>query len=289
MERNIKSVLNNVASILEKSGSLSPKLDAEVLLAFLLGKDRSYLYMYPEKGLEAEIYHQYLLMIDEREKGKPVQYITGHQEFMNLDFLVNRHVLVPRPDTEILVEEVLQTIKTMNNPKLTIADIGCGSGAISISLSYYEPTIHVYSIDISTEALNIAQQNAKKLGVAPKIEFLHGDMLSPLKDKVDIIVSNPPYIPSNEIDFLQVEVSQYEPRTALDGGKDGLYFYRKIIDSAPNYIVNDGYLFLEIGHDQGKGICALLSEKSVYSNIEVIKDLAGLDRVVKTKLRIKNE
>ncbi len=286
MELKIKSVLKYAASLLRESGCLSPQLDAELLLAFLLHKERSYLFMYPEKEIPLSVYHHYLALIEKRKKGKPVAYITGNQEFMKLDFFVNESVLIPRPDTEILIEKIIETVK--GNPQsIRILDLGCGSGAISVSLACYLPDAFVCSTDISPEAIRIAQINASNHNVNNQVTFLCGDLFAPVKNKFDIIVSNPPYIPTKDIDTLQAEVSNHEPRKALDGGEDGLEFYRRIISEAPEYIKNTGYLFLEIGYDQARDISSLLAERKKYSNIEIFKDLAGRNRVVKAEIKSK--
>lgn len=282
MKRNIKQVINHTSHLLEKSGSLSPRLDAELLLAFVMKQDRSYFYMYPDGEIEDEVYMAFESILKSRIEGLPLQYITGKQEFMGLDFFVNQDVLIPRPDTEILVENVLQTIKPLENSSIHILDIGSGSGAIGVSLAYYSAKVFVSCVDISSAALKVAKQNALTHGVDDKIEFLEGDLFSPIESQeFDIIVSNPPYIPDESIDELQVEVSKYEPRSALAGGKDGLDFYRRIIKDAPCYLNNNGLLFLEIGYNQGESVTGLLKEKGVFYEIEIVKDLAGHDRVVR--------
>lgn len=287
MKRNIRQIINDTSQILEISGSLSPRLDAELLLAFVMNKDRSYFYMYPQKEIEDDIYLTFQTLIDKRKKGVPLQYIIGKQEFMGLDFLVNQDVLIPRPDTEILVENALETIKQSCQSPIRILDIGSGSGAIGVSLAYHSSNAFVSCVDISVAALKVATQNAVIHGVDDKVQFFEGDLFSPFKNEVfDMIVSNPPYIPDDTIASLQVEVSQYEPRTALAGGKDGLDFYKRIIKGAPKYLHNGGYLFLEIGYNQGKDVTDLLLIEKVYKGIEVIKDLSGNDRVVKSQLTI---
>ncbi len=284
MRLNLKTIIKNAASQLQESGSLSPHLDAEVIMAFLLEKDRSYLFMYPEKEISPSIYEKYLSLIESRKKGKPVSYIVENQEFMNLDFFVNEKVLIPRPDTEILVETIVNALKEKST-KTRILDLGCGSGAISVSLAYYLPLASVWGVDISEEALKVSQKNALRHGVHKRTSFLLGDLYEPLREKYSIIISNPPYIPSKDIDALQIEVSKHEPRMALDGGSDGLSFYRRIILETPKYILDLGTLYLEIGHDQAQSIVDLMSERDDYFDIEVIQDLAGRDRVIRAKVR----
>ncbi|MCG8482889.1 MAG: peptide chain release factor N(5)-glutamine methyltransferase, partial [Clostridia bacterium] len=222
--------------------------------------------------------------LNKRLEGMPLQYITGTQEFMGLDFMVNQDVLIPRPDTEILVENVLKAVDLTHPSGISIFDIGCGSGAIGVSLAYYASKVDVSCVDISCAALKAAKQNAVTHNVHHKMHFFEGDIFAPIKhQKFDMIVSNPPYIPDESIDSLQIEVSKYEPRSALAGGKDGLDFYRRIVKDAPHYLKNNGLIFLEIGYDQAAAVKDLLKSESVYDGIEVIKDLAGHDRVVKAR------
>jgi len=285
MKLKLKIILKNAASQLQESGNISPRLDAEVIMAFLLQKDRSYLFMYPEKEILPSVYEAYLSLIEARKNGVPVPYIVNNQEFMNLDFFVNESVLIPRPDTEILVESVIKTLRGKKT-NTRILDLGCGSGAISISLAFYIPFTEISGVDICDKAIRVSQKNALRHGVSARVSFHLGDLFEPVKEKkYHVIVSNPPYIPSKDINTLQIEVSKYEPRNALDGGSDGLVFYRRIISDAPKYIEDGGNLFLEIGHDQASAICALLTKREAYSDVEVIKDLAGRDRVVKARVR----
>lgn len=288
MKDTVREIVNKAAVILEGSDCSSPRLDAELLLCHLLNKDRSYVFMYPQERLPESISGHYLRLVDERKKGKPLQYITGHQEFMKLDFMVNESVLIPRPDTEILVEEALKIIKDPKNRIQNILDIGCGSGAINISIAYYAPSLLVSTVDISREALEAANQNAAANGVSARIQFLQGDLFEPVTGKYDMIVSNPPYIRRDEIRTLQTEVSDFEPKMALDGGIDGLDFYRRIILEAPDYINESGHLLLEIGYDQANDIIFLLKKQNSYSDISIIKDLAGLDRVIRARVNMRD-
>lgn len=289
MELTIKVLLSTAASLLQESGSLSPRLDAEVLLAFLLQCDRSYLFMHPEKVISEKKYQAYMSYIDIRKKGKPVQYITQHQEFMGLDFFVDENVLIPRSDTEVLVENILSTIKEDTCSKIKILDIGCGSGAISISLAHYASNAYLTCVDISSAALSVSKKNALDHHVQNRMRFYQGDLFEPIPIEdgpFDIIVSNPPYIPCEDIKTLQTEVSEHEPRVALDGGLDGLSFYRRIIKQAAQYLKNHGLLFFEIGYDQGTDVCKLLNDTGMYSDIQVIKDLAGNERVIQSRFGI---
>lgn len=281
----INQILQDGARSLEGK-SQTPLLDAQVLLAHTLGVERIYLIVNKDRILNKEEWEKYNGLLGERLQGVPVQYLVKNQEFMGLDFYVEEGVLIPRPDTEILVEKIISMID--QSKSYNIADIGTGSGAITVSLGRFIKNSYIYSIDISEKALTIGKRNAENHGVASKISFLKGSIYQPLQDlklenKLDIIVSNPPYIPTKDIEGLQVEVSKYEPKEALDGGADGLDFYRKIINEAHRYLKPGGLIALEVGHDQAEKIAELLNAKKCYTNIETTKDLAGIDRVVSAR------
>ncbi|QUH24984.1 peptide chain release factor N(5)-glutamine methyltransferase [Serpentinicella alkaliphila] len=287
---NISQLLKEAREQFEKLQLPTPQLDAEVLLCYFLNKDRSYVHIYPEKEISREICRKFWEAVDKRKNRMPIQYIVNYQQFMGLDFYVDERVLIPRGDTEILVEEVIEIYnKEKANEEVDILDIGTGSGAITISLAKYINKAQVYSVDISEKALEIAKINALNNGVSDRIEFLLGSMFEPLNNKgleksFDYIVSNPPYIPSKDVLELDEQVKSYEPKLALDGGEDGLDFYRSIIETAPNYLKNGAWLIFEIGYNQGQDLVNLMREKD-FSDISVIKDLAGLDRVVKGKYK----
>lgn len=259
----------------------TPQLDAEVILSNLLGKDRMYLYLNRELEIDKEIEEVFNALIERRKKGEPVQYITGKQEFMSLDFFVKSGVLIPRGDTEILVEEILNNIKEVQNPK--IVDIGCGSGAISIALAKYKSDAEVYAIDINEIPLEITGINAESNGVSNRVRVIKSDILKDLPKElsgsIDVVVSNPPYIRDEVIPELMREVRDFEPYSALSGGRDGLYFYREITKQCLEFLKKDGLLAYEIGHDQREEVMGILFEKGFY-DVRSIKDLAGLDRVV---------
>jgi release factor glutamine methyltransferase len=266
----------------------TPLLDAQVILCHVLRVDRLYLIVNKERVLTNEEICKYNGMIEKRLYGVPVQYIIGRQEFMGLDFYVEEGVLIPRPDTEILIEKVLDSID--KESICSIVDIGTGSGAITITLAKYIRNSHVYSIDISKKALDIARRNAEEHDMLPKISFLNGSLFDPLSNmgiegRIDVLVSNPPYIPTDDIENLQIEVSKFEPRIALDGGKDGLDFYKEIINRAPKYLRQGGFMALEVGHDQARRVMELMEEKNRYIDIEITKDLAGIERVVSGKIK----
>lgn len=210
--------------------------------------------------------------------GEPLEYVLGTQEFMSLEFDVNPSVLIPRADTETLVEIIIDECKK-NGKALKLLDIGAGSGCIGISIAYYTDNTHITEADISTDALSTAKGNAEKNNVSSRIDFINCDILSEIPDgKFDIIVSNPPYIETDIIDTLDINVRDFEPHTALDGGADGLVFYRRITEIAPDMLTSGGLLAFEIGYNQGESVSKLMNVN--FDNVRVIKDLCQNDRVV---------
>lgn len=287
MAINIQEALQQAVAQIEQTKAQTPLLDAEVLLCHVLDMDRLYLYIDRRRELTQRQWEQYATFVEKRMAGVPVQYIIHKQEFMGLEFYVEEGVLIPRPDTEILVETVIHWAekKIKKEQPITIVDLGTGSGGITVSLAKYIPNTFVYSVDISPKALKIGAKNAQSNGVKESIAFLQGDLFVPLEkaqlqDKVDILVSNPPYIPKHQIDKLQVEVAKYEPRLALDGGMDGLDFYRRIVDHGYTFVKNGGFIALEVGHDQADQVKGMMEKKKKYKTIQKIKDLAGIERVV---------
>ncbi len=291
----IKDLLNIAIKRLEQANCPTPKLDAEMLLLFYLGHDRSFLFAHYADELDDKRSEAYFELVDERATGKPLQYITGRQEFMGISFMVSESVLIPRQDTEALVEEVIKIANEKNKTlgSLDILDLCCGGGAICVSLAYYLTKVRLVALDISKKALSIAMKNAADYKLSGKIKFIQGDMFSPLKigafgsGKFDMIVSNPPYIKSDVLPTLQREIFEHEPLIALDGGVDGLDFYKKIIARAPKYLKKHGLLLLEIGYDQATDIKELLSLDGRYEEPQIVKDLTGHDRIVKVELQHK--
>ena len=268
---------------MEKLSSISdtPKLDTEILLQKALGDvDRLYIQLNLDKKLSNEELKCFNEMINDRLNGRPIAYIVKNREFMALDFYVEEGVLIPRPDTEPLVEEVIELSKGMKD--VTIVDIGTGSGAISVSLAKYIKNSYVYSLDISDKALSIGKKNAVNNEVDDKIEFIKSDVFTGIKDrnlKLDIIVSNPPYIKKEDIKTLHTQIKDYEPYIALEGGEDGLDFYRTITEKSLKYLKSNGILAFEVGHDQAHDVCTIM-ENHGYKKIYTKKDLQGIDRVV---------
>lgn len=275
---------------------MEAKADAQELYCFLMGIDRLQVFMKAEEEADEEVERKYLALIARRAERIPLQYITGVQEFMGHRFRVDQSVLIPRQDTETLVLEAAKTVQNNSRQKLSLIerlrggkewellDLCCGSGAVGISMAKICDNIQLTGTDISGAAVAMAETNAKSLRV--KAEFLVGDLFEPVKGrKFDMIVSNPPYIKTNMIAVLQEEIKNYEPREALDGGRDGLDYYRRIIKEAPEYLKKDGFLFFEIGHDQGEDLRKMLKDDGRFTPAEVIRDLPGRDRVVKCQVK----
>lgn len=279
----IGSLLRKGASILKEAGSPSAYLDAQILLCHIAGLSKVDIIRDRDKSLGEDISERFFQLIEERKMGKPIQYITGHQEFMGLDFYVHENVLIPRPDTEILVEKVLQLLKNKDN--LEIADVCTGTGAIAVSLAYYIPDSFVYASDISHHAVECCRRNIEKHGLESRMKLLQGDLLEPLfeeglEGRLDALVSNPPYISKNDMETLPLSVRGFEPHLALYGGGEGLDFYIRILKDAARLLKKGGLLAFEIGYDQGPALTKLIEDKGNYKNIRIEKDLAGLDRVV---------
>lgn len=248
-------------------------LDAWYLLEWCTGVSRSHYLAYPDEIISHDQEEQYRASLVKRERRIPLQQITGEQEFMGLSFYVNEHVLIPRQDTEILVEETAKFLRD----GMQFLDLCTGSGCILLSLLHLKPGVEGTGVDLSPEALKVAEKNRERLGA--KAALIQSDLFDKIESAFDVIVSNPPYIKRAEIETLMDEVRLHEPYMALDGHEDGLYFYRKIAEEAPKYLRAGGGLFLEIGCDQGACVAELLRQQG-FADVKVVKDLAGLDRVV---------
>jgi len=252
-----------------------PILMSRLILQFVLKKKKEYLVTHDNEEITVENYNKFIECINKLNRGMPIQYITNSQEFMKLNFYVDENVLVPQPDTEILVENVLEIIK---GKQVQVLDLCTGSGAIAVSLANYSKNAIVTGTDISEQALKIAQKNSEKNN--KNIEFILSDMFKNLVNrKFDFIVSNPPYIKTDKIENLSNEVKN-EPHLALDGGQDGLKFYRIIINEGYKYLNEKGYICLEIGYDQKDDVLNLINKSGRYTDIKCYKDLGGNDRVV---------
>ena len=279
----IKQAITKGMIMLKSNNVESPKLKARLLLQYVLDKPRQYIIVYDNKEIDKQQQWQYFVNIEKLTKGIPLQHITHRQEFMKMDFFVDENVLIPRPDTEILVEEVINIAKKNNAKK--ILDLCTGSGAIAVSLAKYLPQAEITAIVISNEALKIAKKNAISNNVENQITFISSDMFTNLnEEKFDIIVSNPPYIKTNVIKNLDIQV-QNEPYIALDGGKDGLDFYKKIIYESYQYLKYNGYLCLEIGFDQKIDVIELIENTESFTGTYSKKDLFDNDRIIVTRLK----
>jgi len=261
------------AGILSRAGIAEADLDAWYLLEWVSGVSRGHYLAYPEEELTSDQEASFQKALAQRAERIPLQHITGEQEFMGLSFKVGDKVLIPRQDTEVLVEEALKYLKS----GMKFLDLCTGSGCILLSLLHSCPGAEGTGADLSGEALQVAEENRQRLGI--QAELIKSDLFEEIEGNFDMIVSNPPYIRSGEIDHLMEEVRLYDPRMALDGHEDGLYFYRKIAKESPRFLKSRGMLLLETGYDQGESVPQLLREQG-FREIEVIRDFAGLDRVV---------
>lgn len=280
---------------LAKAYCMDARIDAQQLYCFLTGIDNLQLFLKADEDVDEQTEKKYMDLIARRAERIPLQHITGAQEFMGYEFQVSPDVLIPRQDTETLVTEAAKIIQQTPRQKLSffeklkggrdwdILDLCCGSGAIGISLAKISSDVNVLGTDISDKAVGIAQENAKRLRT--KVKFVTGDMFAPVGDKkFDMIISNPPYIKTRMISILQEEVKDHEPLQALDGGMDGLDFYRIIVKEAAQHLKPEGFLLMEIGHDQGEDLRKMLKDDGRYTPAEIIKDLPGRDRVAKCQI-----
>lgn len=259
--------------ILQKADINDSKNDAWLLLAMACKIDHTYYYVHMDDEMSDEQTREYQSLLSKRSERIPLQYIVGEQEFMGLTFHVNSSVLIPRQDTETLVEEALKIIE----PGMKVLDMCTGSGCIIISIIKNTTDVDGYACDISKQALNVAKENAKLNNVF--VQFEHSDLFEKVTEQYDVIVSNPPYIRTSEIPHLMPEVSVFEPHEALDGSEDGLEFYRRIVKDSRDYLKPGGRLLFEIGCDQGRQVASMM-EYAGFTNVQIIKDLAKNDRVV---------
>ncbi len=276
----VEELLKAGTDIIKQREFNSPGLDSELILCYLLQKDRIYLHLNRKTEISEYIKDKFYELAKKRNEGYPLQYITNSQEFMGLDFFVQEGVLIPRPDTEILVEAVIETAKARYNDRIKILDLGTGSGAIAVSLAYYLENSFVTAIDISKKAVETTNINIKKHKLN-NIKVIEGDIFDDIADeKFHIVVSNPPYIERDAISSLQTEVSVYEPKIALDGGTDGLDYYRRIVELFKNIHEKNGVLAVEIGWSQRISVEEIFMNAKLFKEIKSCKDLSGRDRVV---------
>jgi release factor glutamine methyltransferase len=297
----VRDILNESTKALEAADIPSARLDAEVLLSFCLGCDRLEFYKNPDMTISETQLSTFRNIIARRLQWEPVAYITSRKEFWTFVLEVNSSVLIPRPDTEIIVEEALEVVKILESTSdldsglrrndstqrpVRILDIGTGSGAIALALAFEITGAKIIATDISEAALNLAQKNAAALGLKDKIDFRHGNLFEPVDGLFDIIVSNPPYIAAQEYKELPASVRVFEPSEALLAGESGLEFYEKLIYQAADFLQKNGWLLLEIGAKQEAGIRRIMEDSGFYDSIEMRRDYAGLPRVIKARRKV---
>lgn len=284
----------------------TPRLDAELLLAYVLGRDRVYLYTHTDRLLSEEERTRFERLIERRRRREPVAYLVGSRTFYGLDFAVDSRVLIPRPETELMVETVIATVNVMSQrvavtssrargqrlsglmagemaalPEMvTMADVGTGSGAIAISVAIHCPSVLVWASDVSPDTLTVTQRNVHAHGVANQVRLVQGFLLHPIPEPVDIITANLPYIPTSNIDRLAPEIATYEPRQALDGGYYGVQLIGELLNQAPHYLRPGGVVLLEIGSDQGSVVAGMARRTFPHADVHLVRDFADLDRMV---------
>lgn len=273
----VKALLQQAIIALSEAGCDAPRLDAEVIFAYVLQQDRSWLYAHSDEAIAQVVAEAFERCIQRRAKREPVAYITGRREFFGLTFEVTPHVLIPRPETELLVEETLQLLK---QEKPLIADVGTGSGCIAVSLALHLPGATIIATDVSVDALAVARRNAIRHGVAKRIYFIQDDLLASLNRPIDVLVSNPPYISAGELKTLAPEVRHYEPQFALTDGGSGLSIIERLLATAATVVKPGGFLLLELGAGQGVQVLSLARARCLKAGFEIKQDLAGRDRML---------
>lgn len=279
--------LAEAATRLRNEGVESPRLDAELLLAHVLGVNRATILAYPDRRLTPKQLTRYRDLVARRAGREPLAYIVGHREFFGIDLVVDRRVLIPRPETELLIEHTVrigrQLAQRLASPLATplkIADVGAGSGAIAVTLAVHLPQATVFALDASEGALDVVAKNARRHGVADRVRCLRGDLLSPLPCPVNLITANLPYVTTGEWQELTPEIRDHEPRSALDGGHDGMDFIRQLLATATPHLQPDAAILAEIGASQGVAVTALARKHFPQTRIQLVQDYAGLDRLV---------
>ncbi len=280
-QMNISETLNHATEILRAGGIAEPRREANSLLAFTLRKDKTFLIAHKNYELAGEEEKTFQSVLERRARREPFQYITGNQEFYGLDFLLTSDVLIPRPETEMIVENAIEILKPRKNSRF--CEVGVGSGCISVSILHENQTASAIALDVSEKALVIAGKNAQRHQVLERLELKPSDVFGALNDeKFDLIVSNPPYIPLADIEALQAEVQRFEPLNALTDGENGLSIIKKIITDAPRFLRPNGFLLLEIGFGQAAEVTAMFAAK-FWQSIEILPDLQNIPRMVKAQ------
>ena len=279
---NIDAALKDAADALDAADVADARPQAASLLAFALNRDRTFLFAHSGQELTSDELAAFTSLIRRRSSREPYQYIVGRQEFYGLDFQVTPDVLIPRPETEILVEAAIKHLSKIDKPRF--CEIGVGSGCISVAILHAHPTATAAAGDISEAALTIARRNAKLNGVADRLTLIESDVFANVPDEeFDAIVSNPPYVSRLDLDSLQAEVRDFEPVTSLSDGGDGLSIIRRIVDGAPSRLKKGGCLLMEIGFDQSSRVEAMF-DRAVWSSVELLPDLQGIPRIVTARL-----
>ena len=280
IERTVPAVLQDGAAVLEAAGIVTPRPEAEWLLASLLGVDRVGLHLDPARRLATPTVTRYLSLVERRAAREPLQYLLGWEDFHGVRLAVTPDVLVPRPETEGLVEWALEVLAARQDP--VVADLGTGSGAIACAIACARPTVEVLAVEVSAGALAVASRNVRELSLASRVRLLAGDLFAPLGSigaSLDLVVANPPYLPSAVIPSLPPEVSRHEPRAALDGGPDGLTVIRRIVSGAPSVLKRGGWLLMEIGDEQAGPVASLMAAEG-FSGIRARRDLNRIERYI---------
>lgn len=285
----VLEILNWAARYLKDHHIENPRLNAELLMAYSLQENRESLYMRLKEPLGEEQRDTFERLVQRRISGEPIQYILGKQQFWSIDFKVDPRCLIPRPETELLVEETVSILSRYPSSEIPrVLEIGTGSGAIAIALAKEVKEVDIIATDISRDALSLAKENATSLGLLSKIRFLQANLFEPFsnlrgREPFFIILSNPPYIARPEIKKLSREVKDFEPLIALDGGEDGLDYYRRIISQAPHYLKRGGWLLLEVGNNQADSVSEMIEADRRFQKPQCVKDLSGIQRVVKAQ------
>jgi release factor glutamine methyltransferase len=279
---NIENTLNEGINILKKHKISNPQLDSEILLSSLIKRDKKYIILNPKEHLKTEQFKNFKSLIERRKKGEPVAYLINKKGFWKYEFFVNKEVLIPRPDTELIIEQVLKIYS--KDTQLQVLDIGIGSGCVLLSILKERPNFYGTGIDISKKSINISKHNAKQLNLTNRVKFFHSSVDNFKIGKYDMIVSNPPYIELFNLKYLEKDVINFEPKLALSGGFDGFSEIRKVINNAKNLIKKNGKFILEIGFTQKNKVKELLKENGFYIN-KTIKDYGKNDRcIISTKI-----
>lgn len=281
----LAEIIKNAATRFAAAGISTARLDAEVLLSHSINKDRAWLITHSHDALDDASHDRFQAAVNRRASREPIQYIVGTREFWGLDFIVTPDVLIPRPETELLVETSIKLARKLQREPVTIIDLCTGSGCIAVSLAKELPEALIIGVDISTKALAMAKENASKHGVLRQVQFFEGDLFQPLeqlglKGKVDIIISNPPYVPTGLLGYLDPEVKNYEPQTALVAGPHGTELHQRIIEASAAYLRRHGSLLMEMGIGQGEMLLDMLRVSDSFISPAIFKDLAGIDRAI---------